>query len=253
MTGLARVKRQALWGLGLALGCSLVGCGGSSARGSDVDTTGTGGSEPEPCKLHPLSAICPSSAQCPTAPDDVPLVCNSTYQETTSAATECGGTVVHVNYGLGGAFWYFDDSGKLVGVRSVSDTGPRCGDSVGVTTYGEICSAIGQEEDRCLAACTNQAPLLEDGAMLTEENYDFDGLCAEETTWQVTQAATVCGGKLYEVSRSDGSFERYCFDDAARLIGRSYQGSQGGKPPDVVGATCQPGGPEQPLCAKQVQ
>lgn len=252
MTDIARGMGRGLLGQWLLLGCSLVACG-ETTRESHVEASGgtptQSNADPEACKVHPLVAICPDGGPCPATPEDVALVCDSSIAQTTRAATACGGTVVQTSTGFGGSRWYFNAEGVLVGLRSVSDTGPFCASGVGITTYGDVCDAIGEEEDLCRAACTNQPPLLEDGATLAEQSYDFDGICATQIAWQINKGATACGGKLYSVMRNDGWIDRYCFDEAGLLIGSNREDPEG-EVVDVLGATCQPSGASEPLCAK---
>lgn len=254
MTDIARGRGHGLLGPWLLLGCSLMACGKTTRESHVAAAGGTemqSNAEPEACKVQPLSAICPEGGPCPATPEDVPFQCEEQFAETTRAATTCGGTLVHTSTGFVASDWYFDAKGALVGLRSVSDTGPSCVDTLGVI-YGEVCDAVGQEEDLCRAACTNQPPLSKDGALLTEESYDFGSLCADATIWQITQAATACDGKLYVVTRNDGWFERYCFDEGGRLIG-SGQEDPMGEPVEMLGATCRPSGANEPLCAKKAR
>lgn len=255
MTGVARGTRQRLCGLWLAFGCALAGCGGN-ARGSAIEAAGGTSTQtgidpnyddddlPDSCDVQPLSEACPETVQCPTEPDDVGLFCNGTTQ-TTRSATDCGGTMVDVNNGLGGDAWYFDADGKLVGLRSTSDIIGDCDDPV--TTYGEVCDTVGEAEDLCLAACANQPPLTDDGAVLTEADYDFASLCTGKNARQITQAATICGGQLYVVRLDDGFTENYCFDEAGRLIGRSREDPEG-EIAEQLGTACLPDGYLVPQC-----
>lgn len=253
MTRIVGGLRPGIWLVSLLVGCSLAGCGGNS---NDSDMAAAGGattqtgndpddaSDTENCKVHPLSDACPEPAQCPTGPDDVKLTCN-THSQTTRAATECGGTMVHVDYGLGGSAWYFDANGKLVGLGSTSDIVTDCDEIL--TIYGEVCDTVGETEDLCLATCADQPPLVQDGTVLAETDYDFVGLCSGGGPYQITQAPTACGGNLYTVTRDDGWHERYCFDDAGNLIGSSREDPEG-EVAEALGATCIADGRIEPLC-----
>ena len=90
-------------------------------------------------------------ADCPSSPDEVELFCGNDPKTTTRGSTECGGTYVMRNYGLGYTIYYFDEHDELVGIVQATDSGDGCEEGNGpiTTTYGETCRATGDAVDLC--------------------------------------------------------------------------------------------------------
>ena len=145
-------KRRLGSGL-LLLAAALMGA--CSESGDGVDGAGAGGAGgagdvgDEACAPRPLEEGC--TAGCPSSPDDVQLFCTSDFRTTTRGGTECGGTYVKLDYGLGYTTYYFDANDELVGRVSATDKGSGCmaGNGPITTTFGETCRAIGEAVDLC--------------------------------------------------------------------------------------------------------
>ena len=146
-----RVGFAGLVGLVVTVLALAGGCAGSGEGADDAGAGGggAGGARDDGCAPLPLEEGC--TAGCPSSPDDVQLFCTGDFRTTTRGITECGGSYVKVNYGLGYSTYYFDQNDVLVGKVSATDAGGGCTEGNGpiTTTFGETCRATGEAVDLC--------------------------------------------------------------------------------------------------------
>ena len=155
MQGFMGLGRRLTCGALVAIGAvwlaTLGGCDGADGGVDHLGAggAGVGGQHDDGCAPLPLAEACEDG--CPASPDEVQLFCTSDFRTTTRGLTECGGTYVHLNYGLGYTTYYFDENDALIGILRASDAGDGCEESNGpiTTTYGETCRATGDAVDLC--------------------------------------------------------------------------------------------------------
>lgn len=222
------------WGVpATLLGTSLVfACGSTEKSGRTTSEAGAGGGDAptkgqlEPCGVEDLAQYCAKSS-CPSSPQDVVPFCpNDDIRGTTRSATECDGTVVSVNFGLGRDDYYFDERGVLVGLKISSDVGHQCpdGTSAIVTEYGETCAAVGEPEDVCEGApgC-NQAEVCGTGGPVFREcpadlDSIYDMQCERGLHYEATGSSCDAGGTVVSVSNGVATVQ-YTFDASGQLVG----------------------------------
>lgn len=241
----------------MVLGAALVfACGATEKPGGSRAEAGAGsGGSPtngqfEPCAIEDLAQHCASSS-CPESPDDVvPFCANDDFRGTTRSATECGGTLVSINYGLGYTDFYFDQDGALVGIVSLSDVGRECSDghSTLVTQFGETCAAVGEPEDVCEGApgC-NQTEVCGDTGVAfypcPGDLADFEANCSYAR--RVERYDSTCGGTIV-IADANERVERFTFDQEGKLVGTDANGEMGRH--QCWGKPCAPEGPAEVLC-----
>lgn len=148
-----RLGFEGMVGLAAALLAMAGGCEGSRDGVDDPAAggagAGAGGVRDDGCAPLPLEEGC--TAGCPASPDDVQPFCTGDFRTTTRGSTECGGSYVMRNYGLGYSTYYFDENDELMGIVSATDAGDGCVEGNGPikTTFGETCRATGEAVDLC--------------------------------------------------------------------------------------------------------
>lgn len=251
--------RPRTWGLAssalLLAGAVALACANTSERSGSEQQAGTGhgGVSGEglwvPCDALDLAAQCAMSS-CPESPEDVVPFCTNDFGGTTRSATDCGGTVVSKDFGLGKTNYYFDDMGALMGVSISSDDIRECPDGreTLITQYGEICASLNDAEDLCLSApgCNRAAVCGEAGPGYYPcpgplDEFEPDCRYAE----LIERFASSCGGTIIVASQQRLS-QSFTFDEEGKLSGTDASGDQNAH--QCWGKPCEPEGEAEVLC-----
>lgn len=250
-------NRKPSWGgAALVLGAALVfACGNTQKPGGTTSEAGVGnggseGDQLEPCGVESLAKLCGQST-CPGSPDDVKPFCGNQFSSATRSATACGGTVVSQNYGLGWDKYYFDETGKLVGVLIMSDVGHQCADGRAsfVRQYGETCAVSGEPEDLCQGApgC-NQAEVCGTGGPSFRDcpaDLDsFDDVHCDSALHYEMAASSCSAGTIVTVSDGVATVQ-YTFDEFGELAGTLATDDSSHR---CWGMPCEPDGEVEVLC-----
>lgn len=240
----------------LLAGAAALACANSEGGGSHQQAgAGQGGASGSglwvPCEVLDLATQCAQSG-CPESPEDVVLFCTNDFG-TTRSATDCGGTVVSKDFGLGKTNYYFDDMGALMGLSISSDQTRECADGrlTLITQYGEICASLGEAEDLCLAAptCSQAAVCGETGPGFHPcpsplDEFEPDCRYAE----LIERYASSCGGTVIVASQQRIS-QSFTFDEEGNLSGTDATNHQNVH--QCWGKPCEPEGEAEVLCTNQ--
>jgi hypothetical protein len=236
-----------------ALACANTGEGGGREQQAGAGQGGAAGNGLWiPCEALELATQCAQSS-CPESPEEVVPFCTDDFRGTTRSATDCGGTVVTKDFGLGKTNYYFDDMGALMGLSISSDKGRECADGrvTLVTQYGEICASLGEAEDLCLAApsCSQGAVCGEAGPGFHPcpgalDEFDPDCRYAE----LIERYASSCGGTVI-VARQQHVSQSFTFDEEGNLSGTDATNEQNSH--QCWGTPCEPEGEAEVLCTNQ--
>lgn len=241
--------------VGLACGFMLVvaaSCEGTSSEGAEQGEggAGAGGAPPDPfqvpCEIGDLAEYC-ADRSCPESPDDVQPVC-SARARTTRSDTDCDGTVVSIQRGLGWTSYYFDATGALMGIHTTSDKGTECADghTTLVRQQGEICAFVGTSEDLCPAPCNTDVACENVGVSVVdcpEDLASFEPLCKSGAF--TAQYESSCGGTIIEVG-AVAHVQTFTFDESGALVGTVLLGDVGDR--SCWGVPCEPTGERDLLC-----
>jgi len=242
----------------LLAGTVALACANTSARSGSEQQAGTGhgGASGKglwvPCEALDLATHCAEST-CPESPEDVVPFCTNDFRGTTRSATDCGGTVVSKDFGLGKTNYYFDDMGALMGLSISSDEVRECSDGreTLITQYGEICASLSDAEDLCLAesGCNRAAVCGEAGPGFypcPSQLDEFEPDCRYAEL--VERFASSCGGTVIVASQQRLS-QKFTFDEEGNLSGTDATDDQNVH--QCWGKPCEPEGEAEVLCTNQ--
>lgn len=236
-------------GAAFAFACGNTEKPGKPAQQAGADAGGAAPDDDSPCDLGEIEERC-ELIDCPTSPEEVTPACTSA--STRRFSTECGGTAIIIQQGLGQQGYFFDREGKLIGLSTMTDKVMTCDD--GHTSFstivGEICRAVGSPEDVCEGApgC-NQAAVCGTGGPSFRDCPDdlgsFDDVQCDSALHYETAASSCSSGTIVTVSDGAATVQ-YTFDEFGELAGTLASDDSSHR---CWGMPCEPDGEVEVLCS----